>query len=425
MKPESYWLDTAPAFCGGATGRVEGRADIVIVGGGFTGLSTALACARRGASVVLLDADRVVGEASGRNGGQCNNGLFQDYGAMTQTFGPQNAKAMYRAFTAAVDTVERVARDEEIDCGFRRCGRIKLAAKPAHYEKFVRACELLRAEVDPNIELVSPDHIRDEIGTDIFHGGLIQTTSAQLHVGKFGVGLAEAAARQGAQIYESAAVTELKHLSHGRYRVTSTRGVIEANRLLIATGNGNLGPFPWFRRRIVPVGSFIVVTEPLEPAMMNRLLPTRRNYVTSKNIGNFFRTTPDNRLLFGGRARFAMSNPRSDKKSGEVLRATLAQLFPELAQVRIDYCWGGSVDMTSDRLPRAGEHEGMFYAMGYSGHGVQMSVHMGQILADMMEGRGETNPWRDLDWPSIPGHYGKPWFLPVVGAWYRLQDILH
>jgi glycine/D-amino acid oxidase-like deaminating enzyme len=120
-----------------------------------------------------------------------------------------------------------------------------------------------------------------------------------------------------------------------------------------------------------------------------------------------------------------MSNPRSDKKSGEVLRATLAQLFPELAKVRIDYCWGGSVDMTSDRLPRAGEHEGMFYAMGYSGHGVQMSVHMGQILADMMEGRGDTNPWRDLDWPSIPGHYGRPWFLPVVGAWYRLQDILH
>ena len=120
----------------------------------------------------------------------------------------------------------------------------------------------------------------------------------------------------------------------------------------------------------------------------------------------------------------ARYRPR-DKKSSEVLRQGLAQMCPDLAGVRIDYCWGGSVDMTSDRLPCAGEHEAMFYAMDYSGHGVQMSVHMGQIMADMMEGRSNANPWRELEWPSIPGHYGKPWFLPVVGAWYRLQDILH
>jgi glycine/D-amino acid oxidase-like deaminating enzyme len=145
--------------------------------------------------------------------------------------------------------------------------------------------------------------------------------------------------------------------------------------------------------------------------------------VTSKNVGNYFRATSDNRLLFGGRARFAMSNPRSDAKSGDVLRATLAQVFPELARVRVDYCWGGLVDITADRLPRAGEHEGLFYSMGYSGHGVQMSVHMGQVMAEVMNGRTDANPW-GLDWPAIPGHFGKPWFLPMVGAYYRVLDIL-
>jgi glycine/D-amino acid oxidase-like deaminating enzyme len=425
MKLESYWLDTAPLFRGGAGGDAAGRADVVIVGGGFTGLSAALALARRGASVVVFEAGGVVGEASGRNGGQCNNGLPHDYVGLMQRFGAEGARTFYRAYNASVDTVERIALDEKIDCGFQRRGRIKLAAKPEHYEKLARAHEILRTEVDSNLLLVSKARIRDEIGSDAFHGGLVQTTSAQMHVGKFGIGLAEAAARAGARIYESAAVTNLERLSGHSFRVTSSRGTVLADRVLLATGATSTGPLAWFRRRMAPVGSFIIVTEPLEPALLDRLLPLRRSYVTSKNIGNYFRATPDNRLLFGGRARFAMSNPRSDAKSGRVLRATLAQVFPELASVRIDYCWGGLVDMTADRLPRAGEHEGLFYSMGYSGHGVQMAVHMGQAMADVMEGHVERNPWGTLEWPQIPGHFGKPWFLPVVGAYYRLQDILH
>jgi len=173
------------------------------------------------------------------------------------------------------------------------------------------------------------------------------------------------------------------------------------------------------------VGSFIIATEPLDKGLLDRMLPHRRNYVTSRNIGNYFRVSPDDRLIFGGRARFAMSNPRSDVKSGRVLRAAMEEMFPELRGVGIDYCWGGLVDMTADRLPRAGEHRGMYFATGYSGHGVQMSVHMGQVMADVMAGKPERNPWQGLEWPAIPGHFGKPWFLPVVGAYYRLQDWLH
>ncbi|HEV7448777.1 MAG TPA: FAD-binding oxidoreductase [Steroidobacteraceae bacterium] len=425
MKLDSYWLDTAPRFSVGVEGPVEGRVDAAIIGGGLTGLSAALALARRHASVIVLEAGRIVGEASGRNGGQCNNGLPHDFTGLVQRFGLEQARAFYRAYSAAVDTVERIVRDESIECDFQRRGRIKLAAKPAHFDQLVRTHDALRAHVDADVRLVTPECIRDEVGSDAFYGGLIQATSAQLHPGKFGVGLAEAASRSGARIYESAAVTALERLSTDAYRITSTRGTVEATQVLLATGTTSVGPFGWFRRRMAPVGSFIVVTEPLERALLDRLLPTRRSYVTSKNIGNYFRATPDNRLLFGGRARFAMSNPRSDEKSGRVLRAALAQAFPELRGVRIDYCWGGLVDMTADRLPRAGQHEAMYYAMGYSGHGVQMSVHMGQVMADVMEGRADANPWRQLEWPPIPGHFGKPWFLPVVGAYYRLQDILH
>lgn len=425
MKLDSYWLDSAPRFTAAAEGPVEGRADVVIVGGGFTGLSAALALVRRRASVVLLEAGRIAGEASGRNGGQCNNGLPHDFTGLINRFGLERARGFYRAYNMAVDTVERLVRTESIDCDFQRRGRIKLAAKPAHFIKLAQIHEVLRANVDPDVSLVPPERIREEVGSDIYYGGLVQETSAQLHVGKFGVGLAETAARSGARIYQSCGVTQIERQPGKTWRVTSPRGVIEAAQVLLATGTSRVGPFGWFRRRMAPVGSFIVVTEPLEAQVLERLLPTRRSYVTSKNIGHYFRATPDNRLLFGGRARFAMSNPRSDRKSGHILQAALAQAFPELGEVRIDYCWGGLVDLTADRLPRAGEHEGLFYSMGYSGHGVQMSVHMGQVMADVLDGRAAANPWGQLEWPQIPGHFGKPWFLPLVGAYYRLQDILH
>ncbi|MEG8219412.1 FAD-binding oxidoreductase [Sphingomonas sp. HH69] len=422
--PLSYWLASAPPFTGGAEGGVEGKADVAIIGGGLTGLSAALALAKRGARVVLLEAGQVVGEASGRNGGQCNNGTAHDYGALSAKFGKDVAKAWYRAHCDAVDTVERLAREEGIACDFNRCGRVKLAAKPAHYDKLVRAHDLLAAEVDSNVRLVPPEQVQDEIGSDAFHGALIQTTSAQLHPARFGVGLAEAAARAGARIYEQAEVTGLDRLPQG-WRVTSPRGTVSADQVLVATsGAPAAAPFGFFRRRIISVGSFVIATEPLDNATIDRLLPGRRNYVTSKNIGNYFRLTPDNRLIFGGRARFAISDPRSDLKSGRILEETMGALFPALKGVGVDHVWGGMVDLTADRLPRAGEQDGLYYSMGYSGHGVQMATHMGQQMARVMSGEPDANPWADLDWPSVPGHFGKPWFLPLVGLWYKWQDVI-
>ncbi len=425
MQLTSYWLDSAPPFGGASSGDVEGNYDVAVIGGGLTGLSCALGLARRGASVAVLEAGRVIGEASGRNGGQCNNGTLQDYASLVSQYGEAAAREYYQAFNRAVDRVEQLVRDEDIDCGFNRCGKIKLAAKPGHYDNLARTCEALSAEVDPDVQLLSPEQLRDEIGSDAFYGGLLQPRSAQLHVGRFGVGVAEAAARKGAAIFENAAVHDLDGTAAGGWQVNTARGSLAADQVFLANGGSGPGPFGWFRRRIVPVGSFIIVTEPLGADLLDRLLPRRRSYVTTRNIGNYFRATPDNRLLFGGRARFAVSNPKSDQKSGEILRAGMAGIFPELASVGVDYCWGGTVDMSADRLPRAGEHKGLYYAMGYSGHGVQMAVHLGQIMADRIQGGDAENPWSDLKWPPIPGHFGKPWFLPAVGLYYRIQDYLH
>lgn len=425
MKFDSYWLDTRPAFRAGCEGPVEGRADVAVIGGGFTGLSAALALAQRGVSVVVLEAAQIAGEASGRNGGQCNTGVAQDYASLVARIGAEPARQFYRAYESAVRSVEAIVAEHAIDCDFRHAGKLKLAAKPKHFEGLAKTFDVLRREVDPDIELIEPSRIRDEIASDGFHGGLLQRNGVQMHMGKFGVGLAQAAVRAGARIYEQAAVTRLERIEGERHAITCTRGTLVADRVLVATGASQHGPFAWFRRRIAPVGSFIVVTEPLPDAQLNRLFPHRRAYVTSRQIGNYFRVTPDNRLLFGGRARFAMSSPRSDAKSGEILRAGMAGYFPELAHVRLDYCWGGLVDITADRLPRAGQHDGLYYSMGYSGHGVQMSVHMGRVMADVLYGAAASNPWRELDWPAMPGHFGHAWFLPFVGAYYRMQDFLH
>ena len=424
MRSESYWLDTAPAFSGAQAGPVEGQVDVAIVGGGFTGLSAARTLAMRGASVVVLEAGKVIGEASGRNGGQCNTGVAQDYSALTASLGAAQAREYYLAYESAVKTVVTLVEQEQIACDMTRNGKLKLAAKPMHFESMARTCELIRREVDADVELLSARQTRAEVDSAQFHGGLLQRNGVQMHVGRFGAGLADAAVRHGARVFQDAAVKNWKANASG-YRVNTAKGSIQAKQILLATGACQHGGPGWYRRRIVPVGSFVIATEVLPQALIDQLLPQHRAYVTSRMIGNYFRLTPDNRLLFGGRARFAMSNATSDAKSGQVLRAAMVQMFPQLASARVDYCWGGLVDMTSDRLPRAGEHDGIFYSMGYSGHGVQMSVHMGQVMADVMDGKPQANPWRELDWPAVPGHFGTPWFLPLVGAWYRFQDARH
>jgi glycine/D-amino acid oxidase-like deaminating enzyme len=424
MKLMPYWLDTAPRFTGGQAEVPGGNVDVAVVGAGFTGLSAAIALAKKGASVAVFDAGNVGSAASGRNGGMCNNGFAQDYCALSGKLGRERANMLYRAFDAGVSKVESLIAEEGIDCDFKRVGKLKLAAKPEHYDKLARSQALMAKECDPDTHMVTRAELRSEIGSDQYFGGMVFGKSAGMHVGRYGHGLAVAAAKRGVRIYENAPVVGLKRQGGSVHQVETPGGSIRARQVLLATGTSAVGPLAWFRRRIVPVGAFIIVTEPLPVEVLDRLTPRRRMTTDTKNFVNYFRVTPDNRLLFGGRARFAATNPKSDVKSGAILQRSLVQVFPELRDTRIDYCWGGMVDMTRDRLPRAGERNGLFYSMGYSGHGTHMSTYMGAIMAEVLNGRADLNPWRDFDWPAIPGHFGKPWFLPIVGAYYRFQDLV-
>ncbi len=421
MKLVSYWHDTAPVFSGEAPGPVEGHYDAAIIGGGFTGLAAAHRLAKAGAKVAVLEAERVGWGASGRNGGHLNNGLAHSYLTAKAELGKERAIALYRALDDSVDTIETLVAEEGIDCNFRRAGKLKLASKPQHFESIARNFEALHAEVDPDTAVLSAHDLKSEIGSP-FHGAMLSKKSAMMHMGRYVAGLATSAARHGAIIHENAAVTDRKQVGN-KHEITTSRGRISADNVLLATGAYTTPNFSYFRRRIISVGSFIIATRPLSDTEIAATMPGNRTCVTSMNIGNYFRLSPDNRLIFGGRARFsATSDQRSDARSGRILQASLATIFPQLAKVEIDYCWGGLVDMTKDRFPRAGYHDGVWYAMGYSGHGAQLSTQLGMIMADAMLGREDRNPMKGFEWPAIPGYSGKPWFLPMVGLYYKALD---
>lgn len=428
MKYSSYWHDTAPVFSNAQTGPVTGKFDVAVIGGGFTGLTAARRLARAGARVALLEASHVGAGGSGRNGGHLNNGMAHGYAEAKSHLGAERAHALYKAYDRSIDMIEDVIAEEGIDCNFRRSGKLKLASKASHVDGLRRSFEVIHNEVDPETRWLTKADLAGEIGSDQFHGAMLYGKSAMMHMGRYVNGLAEAAHRHGALIWEDAPVVA-RHRSGTGWSLKTPKGTLNADRIIVATGaySGSVAkaPLDYFRKRIISVGSFIVATRPLSDTEIAATMPGNRTCVTSMNIGNYFRLSPDNRLIFGGRARFsATSDQQSDALSGQVLQRSMAQMFPHLADVDLDYCWGGLVGMTKDRFPRAGEADGMIYGMGYSGHGAQMSTLIGQSLADMAMGQTDTNPLQGLDWPAIPLHTGKPWFLPLVGLWFSLKDRL-
>lgn len=422
----SYWLDTATPSGDYTKTEIPKEVDVAVVGAGFTGLSTALHAAKAGKSVAVLETNTVNWGASGRNGGMATTGLAIGFRSAIKRYGEQRAIGYFKEYNKAIDLIESIVEDNDLQVDYARTGKMNLAWKESHWQGLQQTARSLKELVGQPVELVDKEHIRSEIGSDVYYGAMVDPLGAGMHVGQFGHELARLAAEAGATIHERAEVTDIERIGNGTmHDLTTSRGKVRAGSVVLGTSGYTGKPFGWQQRRVIPVGSFIVVTEPLPQSVVDELLPNRRMASDSKNFIYYFRITPDNRLLFGGRARFALSDPSQDRKSGEILAKAMRYVFPQTRDARIDYMWGGLVDISMDQMVHAGEHKGVFYSLNYSGHGVQMATYMGKVMADVVSGNPEANIWRDLSNPWIPAYFGQPWLhLRVGGAYYGLQDKL-
>jgi glycine/D-amino acid oxidase-like deaminating enzyme len=428
IEERSYWQATAHFPTIDPSRGFPDRVDVAIVGGGYTGLNAALTLAKRGARVAVFEEHSFGWGASSRNGGQVLTGTKLSAGALVKRYGVDVARRMWRASMDAIDHIEALVHDEGIDCGFARSGHIELAAKPAHADGFAADAALLRDTFAHPVDVLTRAQLVDEIGSERYFGGLRDAASAGLHPGRYAAGLASAAQRAGALLFERTRVTAVTPRKAAQVaRVETTRGVVKTDHVFIAT-NGYTGPLvPTLYRRVIPIGSYIVATERLPDALAREISPRGRMFYDTKNFLYYWRLSDDNRLIFGGRAEFVPPSAGSTRRSALALRNGILEVYPQLKDTAIDYAWGGTLAFTFDLLPHAGTtDDGTHYALGCGGHGVALLSHLGHCCARRMLGDPVDNPAFDLPLPGAPlGLYnGTPWFLPFAGAYYKLKDAL-
>ena len=403
---------------------------MAIIGAGLTGLSAALALAKRGARVAVLEARDAGWGASSRNGGMVLSGLKLAPHELVARFGLDEARRLDAVSIAAIDLVERLVREERIDCDFVRCGHLALASKPSHYEELAREAALVTQQFGRSVRPISREKLHEEIGSNVFFGALVDEASASVNPEKLVRGLAQAAQRAGATIHERTPVTHVKRVSDGgapRFNIATDRGDVRARDVIVATGAYTGLESPWLRRRIIPIGSYIIATEPLTGARALEISPRARMMYDSKRFLHYFRLTPDRRMLFGGRASFVPESERAISQSAQILRRDMIALFPQLRDTQVEFAWGGTVDFTSDMLPHVAVDGGIHYAAGYAGHGVAMATYLGWKIADKIAGDAtDEDPLMRLPFPGPPlgVHRVIPGLVPAVGAWYRLLDMV-
>jgi glycine/D-amino acid oxidase-like deaminating enzyme len=428
VREENYWTATADMPSFDTRRALPDRADAVIVGGGYTGLSAAIALAQRGARVVVLEQHRFGWGASSRNGGQVLTGTKLSASRLVKRYDENIARALWRASTEAIQHVEDSVREHAIDCGFARTGHLELAAKPSHYAAYEAEAELLDTVFGHPVELIPRDKLASEIDSERYFGGLLDRRSAAIHPARYVAGLAHTAAQLGAGLYDRVTVTDIQPRNSDRLAVVGTsRGVIKCDKVLIAT-NGYTGSVtPWLHRRVVPVGSYIVATEPLPPDVARALSPHGRMFFDSKHFLFYWRVSADNRLVFGGRAEFVPPGANSVRNSADALKRGIVEVYPQLNDVALAYAWGGTLAFTFDLLPHAGvTPDGLHYALGCGGHGVALLSHLGSLVGRRMAGEAVDNATFELPTPGAPlGLYnGNPWFLPAAALYYRVLDTL-
>jgi glycine/D-amino acid oxidase-like deaminating enzyme len=428
MNQQVYWNTTVnmpdpSTGSGQALTPIPESVDVAVIGGGYTGLSAARTLAKRGTKVVVLEAETMGWGASSRNGGMTLTGLKISMQTAIKNYGKDLARELFQYSLDSVDTVEQIVKEENIDCGFARTGHLLAANKPKHFEALKDEVEFMAKEFNHKVHLVPPADMRSEIGTDIYHGALVDEVSAGLNPAQFVAGLARAAEKSGAILCARARVIKVEKNAE-RFLIQTERGALKANSVLAATSGYTGSVTKNLQKKIIPIGSFIIATERLSDELAHELSPKNRMIFDYKHFLNYFRLW-DNRMIFGGRAAFFPENENTVAQSGEILRREMLQVYPQLKDVKVEYVWGGTLDFAFDMMTHVGELDGMHYSLGYAGHGVALGTHLGMKVAEgMLSGNVKDIPFAKVKFPGAPlGLYnGRPWFLPFAGTWHKFLD---
>ena len=429
MKEKNFWLDTVAEPATGASGSLPDRADVAVIGGGFCGLSAARTLAQRGVRAVLLEAESLGWGASCRNGGMVLTGMKLPVPTLIKRYGREAVQRMYAASLESIDLVERIVKEEGIDCDFSRCGHLEVACKQAHFDDYATAAARIKSEFHHALRIVPKNALQNEIGSQIYFGGMVDETSAGVNPARYVSGLARAAQRHGASLFDHTRVTNISSKLNdtgGSFRVETTRGTLTAKEVLLASGAYTTEATPSLRKKVIPIGSYIIATEILPDALAAEVSPRNRMIYDSKHFLYYYRLTPDNRMLFGGRAAFFPESESTVRESAELLRQGMIEVYPQLRDVKVEYVWGGTLDFAMDVMPHSGKIDGMYFALGFAGHGVAAATWMGAKLAGVICGDPDDNPFSLIPFPGAPLglRSGNTWALPLAGAYYKVLDWL-